>query len=139
MDPSNQYCLNNIDCCESNSPFNEMCYKFHCHTTVKKVVNKLKTKKPYQIGFQSRFGLDAWIKPNTTDVIESLPKEGIKKISVVCPAFVFDCLETLEEIAIRNNEYFVEAGGQSLKMIPALNDNDTWVNKFYGSIKNKFN
>lgn len=139
MDPSNQYCLNNIDCCESNSPFNEMCYKFHCHTTVKKVVNKLKTKKPYQIGFQSRFGLDAWIKPNTTDVIESLPKEGIKKISVVCPAFVFDCLETLEEIAIRNNEYFVEAGGQSLKMIPALNDNDTWVNEFYGSIKNKFN
>ena len=72
-------------------------------------------------------------------MIESLPKAGIKKISVVCPAFVFDCLETLEEIAIRNNEYFVEAGGQSLKMIPALNDNDTWVNKFYGSIKNKFN
>lgn len=139
MDPSKQYCLNNIDCCESSSPFNEMCYKFHCHTTVKKVVNKLKTKKPYQIGFQSRFGLDAWIKPNTTEVIESLPAEGIKKISVVCPAFVFDCLETLEEIAIRNNEYFVEAGGQSLKMIPALNATDNWVNKFYESIKNKFN
>ena len=87
---------------------------------------------------QSRFGFDPWIKPNTTDIIEALPGKGIKNISVICPAFVFDCLETLEEIAIRNQEYYVEAGGENIKLIPALNDGDKWVNEFYNYIYNKF-
>ena len=75
--------------------------------------------------------MDSWIKPNTTDVVESLPAKGITNISVVCPGFIFDCLETLEEIAIRNMEFFVEAGGESMKLIPSLNDSDNWVQRFY--------
>ena len=138
MDKSKQYCLQNSDCCERVSDYNQMCYKYHCHYTVSKVLEKLATAKPSKISFQSRFGFDSWIKPNTTDVIESLPSVGIKDIAVVCPAFVFDCLETLEEIAVRNNEYFLASGGKTLKLIPALNDKDEWVDAFYDFIYEKF-
>ena len=138
LDKSKQYCLKDPGCCEKLSEYNQMCYKYHCHYTVAKVVEKLQTKKPYKICFQSRFGFDSWIKPNTTDVIESLPSKGIKDVAVVCPAFVFDCLETLEEIAIRNNEYFLDSGGTNLKLIPALNDKDEWVDTFYDFIYKKF-
>ena len=138
MDISNNHCLIQENCCEIESEFNQMCYKRHCYQTVKKVVDKANIQKPFDIAFQSRFGIDPWIKPNTTDIIEALPSKGIKNISVICPAFTFDCLETLEEIAIRNQEYFVEAGGESIKLIPALNDSDNWVNEFYNYIYKKF-
>ena len=138
MDISKSHCLIQENCCEIPCEFNKMCYKHHCYETVKKVMDKVSIKKPFDIAFQSRFGFDPWIKPNTTDIIEALPSKGIKNISVICPAFVFDCLETLEEIAIRNQEYFVEAGGENIKLIPALNDGDKWVNEFYNYIYNKF-
>ena len=138
MDISKSHCLIQDNCCEIECEFNKMCYKHHCYETVKNVMNKVSIKKPFDIAFQSRFGFDPWIKPNTTDIIEALPGKGIKNISVICPAFVFDCLETLEEIAIRNQEYYVEAGGENIKLIPALNDGDKWVNEFYNYIYNKF-
>ena len=138
MDESQEYCLRQNDCCATPSEYNTMCYKFHCHETTRKIMERVKTKKPFRLSFQSRFGFDPWIQPNTTDVIEKLPNQNIKKISVICPAFVFDCLETLEEIAIRNNEYFVDAGGDSLKLIPALNANTKWVDSFYTYLHRKF-
>ena len=137
-DKSGIYCLRESNCCEQNSEYNSLCYKHHCYDTVKRVVEKLKPDKPYGISFQSRFGLDAWIKPNTTDVIEELPSKGIKNIAVVCPAFVFDCLETLEEIAIRNNEFFTDKGGEKLQLIPALNDSEEWVSGFYKHLSETF-
>tara|TARA_Y100001936_G_C16029729_1_gene644762 strand:+ start:602 stop:1627 length:1026 start_codon:yes stop_codon:yes gene_type:complete len=130
MDSSNSYCLTEFDCCKNKSEYNEMCYSHQCYETVDKVIKKLKPNKPYGLGFQSRFGLDAWLEPNTTDVIENLPSKNINNISVVCPAFVFDCLETLEEIAIRNNEYFIDSGGTGLKLIPSVNDENKWVDRF---------
>jgi ferrochelatase len=71
--------------------------------------------------FQSRFGKQQWLKPYCIDVLAELPKQGIKSVDVVCPGFAVDCLETLEEIAIANQEIFIEAGGQSYRYIPALN------------------
>ena len=127
LDLSNKYCLIKNKCCESISKYNQMCYSHHCFETVNSVIKKLNPNKPYDISFQSRFGIDEWLQPNTTDIIEKLAKKGIKKISVICPAFIFDCLETLEEIAIRNNEYFKVAGGDQIKLIPSLNDNQEWI------------
>ena len=131
MDLSNRYCLKEIDCCRNRSIYNQLCYSHQCYDTVNKVVKKLKPDKPYGLAFQSRFGMSRWIEPNTTDVIKNLPSNNKKNICVVCPAFVFDCLETLEEIAIRNNKYFIDSGGEQLKLVPALNDESKWVDRFH--------
>ena len=138
MDASGTHCLIRDNCCEQQSEFNLLCYRHHCIDTVRMILEKLKPDKPHSISFQSRFGLDSWIKPNTTDVLESLPDKGVKKVSVVCAAFVFDCLETLEEIAIRNKEFFIDAGGEDLKLIPALNDDTDWVQGFYRHLHETF-
>ena len=136
LDKSRQHCLVKNKCCEEICDSNINCYKAHCTQTVKKVVEQLKPSIEYSICFQSRFGLDKWISPNIIDVMESLSNKGIKKVAVACPSFIFDCLETLEEIAIRNNETFVEdLNGEYLKLIPSLNNENYWVQDFSEFIK----
>ncbi|HET6725424.1 MAG TPA: ferrochelatase [Gammaproteobacteria bacterium] len=81
----------------------------------------------WQISFQSRLGAAAWLKPYTADTVRAWGRSGIKTIDVICPGFAADCLETLEEIAIRNGEYFREAGGESLRYVPALNARDDHI------------
>jgi ferrochelatase len=80
----------------------------------------------YSLSFQSRLG-KGWLEPFTDKRLEQLPKEGVKKLLILCPAFVSDCLETLEEIEERGKEIFMEAGGESYKMIPCLNTHPLWV------------
>jgi ferrochelatase len=72
--------------------------------------------------FQSRFGREAWLTPYTDQTMQALPKQGVKRIQVICPGFAADCLETLEEIKEQNRELFLHAGGESFEYIPALND-----------------
>ncbi|QYM91912.1 ferrochelatase [Dickeya zeae] len=72
--------------------------------------------------FQSRFGREAWLTPYTDETMQVLPKQGVKRIQVICPGFAADCLETLEEIKEQNRELFLHAGGESFEYIPALND-----------------
>jgi len=84
-------------------------------------------KDKYSFSFQSRLGQDEWLKPYTAKRLEEMPKEGIKKLLVACPAFVSDCLETLEEIAEEGKEEFIHAGGESFTMIPCLNVHPKWV------------
>jgi ferrochelatase len=84
-------------------------------------------KEKYSISFQSRLG-KGWLEPFTDVRLEQMPKEGIKKLLIICPAFVSDCLETLEEIEIRGKESFMGAGGESYTMIPCLNIHPLWVN-----------
>jgi protoporphyrin/coproporphyrin ferrochelatase len=79
------------------------------------------------VAFQSRLGRDPWLKPYTDHVLESMGKAGVKKLLVICPAFVSDCLETLEEIGLRGRESFRAAGGGELTLIPCLNDHPRWV------------
>jgi ferrochelatase len=77
--------------------------------------------------FQSRLGRDPWLQPYTAKRLEELPKEGIKKLLIVCPAFVSDCLETLEEIAEEGKESFMHAGGETFELIPCLNVHPLWI------------
>jgi len=80
----------------------------------------------YSISFQSRLG-KGWLQPFTDIRLLKMPKEGIKNLLILCPAFVSDCLETLEEIDMRGKEEFLKAGGETFTMIPCLNTNAQWV------------
>lgn len=129
------HCLKVDNCCEVASPAHEFCYRHHVITTTKLVTEKLGIpKSKYSISFQSRLG-KGWLTPFTDVRLEEMPKEGIKKLLVVCPAFVSDCLETLEEIAERGKETFLGAGGESYEMIPCLNTNLLWVKAIEGYIE----
>jgi protoporphyrin/coproporphyrin ferrochelatase len=81
----------------------------------------------WTLTFQSRFGKAPWLKPYTTDVLRALGKEGTRRVDVVCPGFVADCLETLEEIGIEARVTFLEAGGKEFHAIPCLNENPPWI------------
>ena len=85
--------------------------------------------------FQSRLGLDEWLKPATDAELERLAKSGVKHLAVCCPAFIADCLETLEEIGEEGKEIFLEHGGESFTLIPCLNDNDKWISTLHQLIK----
>ncbi|MCU7916455.1 MAG: ferrochelatase [Candidatus Thiodiazotropha sp. (ex Gloverina cf. vestifex)] len=98
-------------------------YPDECHTTAQAVVENLGlSEDQWQVSFQSRFGAQEWMKPYTDETLKQWGTAGIERVQVVCPAFSADCLETLEEIAQENRDYFLEAGGQSYAYIPALND-----------------
>ncbi len=129
-DSTKSHCLQQEDCCSSctNPEAQSHCYRFHCFETTRAVVDKLKLEPgSYSISFQSRLGKDEWIKPYTDQRLEELPSQGIKKLAVACPAFVSDCLETLEEIGMEGKEEFLEAGGEEYIQIPCLNTNQEWV------------
>lgn len=98
-------------------------YPDECHATARGVIERLGLKDDqWQISFQSRFGAQEWVKPYTDETLKQWGAEGIKSVQVVCPAFSTDCLETLEEIAVENRDYFLQAGGGEYTYIPALND-----------------
>ncbi|PWU04596.1 MAG: ferrochelatase [Bacteroidetes bacterium] len=126
-DRTHQHCLSSPDCCDIASKAHETCYRHQCFYTTKKVVQRAGIPEgKFSNSFQSRIG-KKWLTPYTDIRLEEMPKEGIKKLLVVCPAFVSDCLETLEEIAIRGKETFMNAGGESYEMIPCMNVNSVWV------------
>lgn len=81
----------------------------------------------WSVSFQSRLGRAKWIEPYTENRLDELGKAGVKKLLVMSPAFVADCIETLEELGIRGSEQFLEAGGEQLQLIPCLNDQDAWA------------
>ena len=98
-------------------------YFCECHKTARLTAERLGLdESQWQVTFQSRFGREEWLKPYTDETLQALPREGVKKIAVVCPAFSADCLETLEEIAHENRQIFLGAGGEAFSYIPALND-----------------
>ena len=81
----------------------------------------------YQITFQSRFGRAKWLQPYTAPTLEQLGKEGVKRVDVICPGFVSDCLETLEEIAMEGKASFLNASGAEFHYIPSLNERSDWI------------
>jgi ferrochelatase len=134
-DVTGKHCLQSPDCCEKDSPAHKYCYRYQCITTTTLVSSQLQIpKKKFEITFQSILGRAKWLTPYTAQRLNELPKEGIKKLLVVCPAFVSDCLETLEEIAEQGKEIFLHAGGESFTMIPCLNDHPLWVKTIAGWI-----
>ncbi len=128
-DITGHHCLKSADCCDIPSPAHGYCYRHQCWTTTKIVTQRLNIpKEKWGFSFQSRLGRDPWLQPYTALRLAELPKEGVRKLLVVCPAFVSDCLETLEEIAEEGKEIFLHAGGESFEMIPCLNVHPLWVN-----------
>ena len=137
-DCTGTHCLKQEDCCNVPSAAHSFCYRHQVITTTELVAAQLNLEKSkYSFSFQSRLGRDPWLKPFTVDQLEHFPKKGIKKLLVVCPAFVSDCLETLEEIQMEGNEDFLKAGGESLTMIPAMNENADWIDCAAELIKNE--
>jgi ferrochelatase len=127
-DPTGCHCLVKADCCEKDGPAQATCYRSQCFKTVKAFVKRAGVPEgKYAIAFQSRLGRDPWLKPYTDQMLEHLAGNGVKKLLVICPAFVADCLETLEEIGLRGREAFLHAGGHEFTMIPCLNEHPLWI------------
>ncbi len=127
-DPTANHCLKADKCCETPSEAHTYCYRHQVFETTRLFAEKAGIPKDkYQVTFQSRLGRTPWLKPYTDIVLEELPGQGIKKILVICPSFVADCLETLEEIAIRAKESFLLAGGEELVAIPCMNTHPDWI------------
>ena len=127
-DVTGQHCLKVANCCDVPSEAHKYCYRHQCWATTKSVVQQLGIPEgKWGFSFQSRLGRDPWLKPYTALRLEELPKEGVKKIIVVCPAFVSDCLETLEEMGEEGREIFLHAGGESFDLIPCLNMHPLWI------------
>jgi len=128
LDKSGTHCLKKEACCQQENKCHNTCYRHQVFRTTERFVEKAGlSNKQYSIAFQSRLGRAKWLGPNTEDRLRELAQSGAKNILVICPAFVTDCLETLEEIAIRGQEVFSEAGGEKLTLIPCLNDQAEWV------------
>lgn len=126
-DITKSHCAIDGSCCNTLSPAHEFCYRHQCYETTRQVVKLLGIPEgKYSQTFQSRLAGDKWLTPYTDVEINKMPEQGIKKLAVVTPAFVSDCLETLEEIAMEANHQFKEHGGEEFKAIPCLNDDDEW-------------
>lgn len=127
-DRSGEHCLRAPDCCDKILRINQNCYRAQCFATAKSLADRLKIEPTrYLVCFQSRLGSTPWIQPHTDECYRTLPKQGIKKLAVICPSFVADCLETLEEVRIRGREEFLRNGGEELSLIPSLNSTQVWV------------
>jgi len=127
-DPTNAHCYKAQNCCSVDSEAHKTCYKHQVTITTELVAKYLGLERgKYSISFQSRLANEPWLKPYTDSELERLAKEGKKNMVVVTPAFVTDCLETLEEIVMEAKEEFLEAGGENYYYVPCLNDDDSWA------------
>ncbi len=127
-DPTGTHCLKSNRCCEEPSAAHMTCYRHQVMVTTELLVGRLGISHDrYSVAFQSRVGRDPWLEPATSEEFERLAAAGVKHLKVICPAFVSDCLETLEEIEIGGREAFLAAGGERLELIPCLNDHPRWI------------
>lgn len=134
-DPTRFHCKIDGKCCSTNSVAHNTCYRHQCFETTKKVKAYLGLPEDkVSISFQSRLPNDPWLKPYTDFEFVRLAEEGKKRLVVITPAFVADCLETLEEIAMEGKHQFEEAGGIAYKHISCLNDSEPWVKVMAGWI-----
>jgi ferrochelatase len=127
VDPTRNHCMATPTCCETPSAAHATCYRHQILETTQRVAERLGlAPNTYGYAFQSRLG-GGWLEPFTDVELAELPKRGVYSLMVVCPAFVADCLETLEEIAMRGRETFREAGGSNFVYVPCLNDDPAWI------------
>ena len=127
-DPTGCHCLRVENCCEVPSPAHATCYRAQCLATTAAFVKLAGVpEEKYSVSFQSRLGKDPWLKPYTDYELVRLAQEGKKKMLVICPAFVSDCLETIEEIGMRGCEDFMAASGKEFTRIPCLNEHPRWI------------
>ena len=127
-DPTGCHCLTVPDCCHVASGAHRFCYRHQCFRSAEEFarVAALPTGK-WSVAFQSRLGRDPWLTPYTDKELERLAASGVKKLLVISPAFVSDCLETIEEIGMRGRDTFLQAGGKEFAQIPCLNEHPAWI------------
>jgi protoporphyrin/coproporphyrin ferrochelatase len=125
-DPTGCHCLATENCCSTQHPAQATCYRAQCFRTVEAFVAGAGVAR-YSVAFQSRLGREPWMRPYTDHELARLAQQGVRKLLVICPAFVADCLETLEEIGMRGRETFLSAGGAEFTLIPCLNDHPAWI------------
>ena len=125
----NEYvCKGGASHCPAVDPNHPNCYRAHCYATSRALAKELNlSEEQYSISFQSRLGNIPWIQPYTSDHIHHLVEQGVKRLAVTCPAFISDCLETLEEINMEIREEFLEAGGEHFEYIPCINGEASWA------------
>ncbi len=124
--PTCSQCLRVENCCASPPGAHPTCYRAQCFKTVEAFVKKAGVVR-YSVAFQSRLGREPWLQPYTDQELVRIARDGVRKLLVICPAFVSDCLETLEEIGLRGRETFLQVGGSELTLIPCLNAHPRWV------------
>jgi len=127
-DPTGNTCLASEGCCDTINAKNSGCYRAQSYSTARDIAAALQLEDgKWSVSFQSRLGRTPWIKPYFDEQLTELAGKGVKKLLVFSPAFVADCLETLEEISIRALEQWTESGGTELTLVPSLNANERWV------------
>lgn len=136
-DPTGRACRGSEYCGAAACPAEATCYRAQCFRTVEAFVEKTGVIK-YSVAFQSRLGKDPWIQPYTDHELVRLAQDGVKKLVVICPAFVADCLETLEEIGMRGRETFLGAGGTEFTLIPCLNEHPVWIDALENMVFREF-
>ena len=137
-DASGSHCLSSDDCCEAIGAANRNCYRAQCFATTRALAAALELEtEPHSISFQSRLGRVPWIHPYTDHVLPELASRGIRRLAVLCPSFVADCLETLEEIGIRARQQWMSAGGKDFLMLPSLNSEPRWVEAVAAMIRDR--
>jgi ferrochelatase len=127
-DPTGAHCLKSAGCCDSIVSANRNCYRAQCFATTRALAAALALPaERHSVSFQSRLGRTPWIHPYTDQVLPELARAGKKRLAVMCPAFVADCLETVEEIGIRAKEQWRGLGGEELLLVPSLNAAPAWI------------
>ena len=127
-DETGEHCFSTANCCEVENDGSKDCYRSHTRIASDLTAKKLGLKDDqWEIAYQSRIG-PGWLTPFTDKRLAKLPEEGKDNIAILCPSFISDCLETLEEIDIRGRETFLKAGGKKMTYIPCLNDSEDTIN-----------
>ncbi|MBY5960214.1 ferrochelatase [Membranicola marinus] len=122
------HCKANIECCQKITRDNQDCYSAQCFHNTRLLREKLKLPEEKCItSFQSRLGRSEWIKPYTEDVVKKLAQDGFKKVLIISPAFIADCLETIVELGMEYKDLFIEHGGDTFDMMESLNANPAWI------------
>ena len=127
-DDSGRHCLASQTCCSAMVSENRNCYRAQCYRTAEGIAAALGLPQGgFTVSFQSRLGRTPWVRPYTDETVRALARGGTRRLAVFCPAFVADCLETLEEIGVRAREDFVANGGEELRLVPSLNAHPAWI------------
>ncbi len=130
-DPTGAHCLRKSDCCDRYLDGNPMCYRAHCFATTKGIVSRLGLDAArYTVAFQSKLGRDPWLTPATDATVDRLAQSGCKRLAILSPAFVADCIETIEELGGQARESFEKNGGKDFLLVPSLNAEPAWADAF---------
>ena len=128
VDNSGMHNCDTSSCRTQLTATNKFCYTAQCHETARLIAAKLDLKNTgYTVCFQSRLGKNPWVQPYTSDVLIELAAKGVKRLLVLCPAFVADCLETLYEVTEEYGLEFKKLGGEHVELVPSLNDHPKWI------------